>query len=89
MYSVLCYYVCRKSQAMRIMRFGQEDYSKMVLDMQASLVGLKGWDDVISEEDKSCLKNASTTASVIETAEFCRAKGETTQHPLPYIAWRI
>jgi len=70
-------HVSRKSQAMRIMRFGREDYSRMMLDMQASLMGLNGWDDIITEEEKKYAQGQNgRPMSVTESPEFLRAKGE-------------
>jgi len=42
-----------RSNALQIKRFGENEYLKLMLDMQASLLGLKGWEDVLSLEENS------------------------------------
>jgi len=56
-------------------RFGTHDnYLGLVLDMQASLMGLKGWEDILSPLEKIYAENYQKEA---EKEEFLKAKGTT------------
>ena len=66
---------CSKSHAMRLIRFGEEVYSRMLLEVQTALIGLKDWEQVLSPEEKSQteeLRDVDKSGS----EEFVRAKGE-------------
>lgn len=60
---------------MRLLRFGGEEYSRVLLDMQASLMGLSHWQDVISQEEKNYAHNFNQVTNV-GTAHFEKASGE-------------
>jgi len=50
-----------RSHALQIKRFGENEHLKLMLDMQASLLGLKGWEDVLSLEE-----NHGTVKSTVQ-----------------------
>lgn len=60
---------------MRLLRFGGEEYSRVLLDMQASLMGLGTWQEVVSPEEKKYAHKFSHVAHV-GTAQFQKASGE-------------
>lgn len=73
--------VCSKSHAFRVVRFGEDEYSRMMLEVQASLIGLEDGQQVLSAEDRShveALHNIDGTS----TAEFQQAKGRHMEHYL-------
>lgn len=60
---------------MRLVRFGREDYTKMVLDTQASLMGMKDWYEAMSVEDRNYAE-AFTLGGETRTSDFQRAKSK-------------
>ena len=71
-----------RSHAMRLTRFGNDDYLGLVLDMEASLMGLKGWEDILSPLEKIHAETYATTADEAEREEYLKAKGELVGHLL-------
>jgi len=45
-----------KSHTMRLIRFGVETYSRMLLTAQTALMGLKDWEQILSPEEKKSLE---------------------------------
>ena len=60
---------------MRVLRFGEDEYSRMMLEVQASLIGLENGQQVMSAEDR-VLVEAIKGKDGIATREFLQAKGK-------------
>lgn len=62
---------------MQAIRFGVPDnYSTMMMDLQASLMGLQHWDQVMSPHDRSYAQAFTMTAGEERTPLFIQAKGK-------------
>jgi len=50
-----------RSHALQLKQYGEDKYLKTMLEMQASLLGLKGWEEVLSLEEDDGLTNNPVT----------------------------
>lgn len=67
--------VLSKSHALRMLRSGEDEYARMMLEVQSSLIGLEDWAQVITAEERSRVESLTDTDPTT-TPEFLQAKGE-------------